>query len=161
VHDDQSPRDAFPDLKRLGEELTELEQRLHEINKGLLEQSKGGALPVTFTDEASIRRLLKARRMREQQLGAHLFSDPAWDILLEALAAEMGQKRMSVSRLCEACAVQPTTALRWINALDENGYLTRGEDPLDARGDWIELTAEGSVKLQRYLQDVALSLLGG
>lgn len=153
-------RSASPppdELWRLRQQIMELERRLSDMN----EQARPGpaAAPgALFDDEASIRRLLAARRARDEQLGADLFADPAWDILLEALAAEFAQKRISVSGLCEASTVPATTALRWIGKLEQKGLLVRHADPLDARRDWIQLTREGSAKLRAFLNEAGLSL---
>src|SRR3954451_9357535 len=57
-----------------------------------------------------VRSILKARRMRARFFEAELFADPAWDVLLELYAAQIGQYRISVSSLCIGAAVPPTTA---------------------------------------------------
>jgi len=146
---------------RLRQEIIDLERRLSEMNQSVLADPARPAPAPAFDDQASIRRLLAARRARDEQLGADLFADPAWEILLEALAAEFAQKRISVSGLCDASAVPATTALRWINKLEQNGLLVRHADPLDGRRDWIQLTPEGSVKLRAYLHDAGLNLVAG
>lgn len=87
-----------------------------------------------------IRSLLRARRMREQYLPADLFADPAWDMILDLMAARLSGQRVSVSSLCIAAAVPPTTALRWIRQLTERGVFARIDDPADGRRVFIELT---------------------
>jgi len=61
-----------------------------------------------------VRAVIRARRARAQFFEATLFADPAWDMLLELFASELGTERMSVTALCAGAAVPPTTALRWI-----------------------------------------------
>src|SRR5437762_5630979 len=63
--------------------------------------------------EHYVLRLLKGRRKRNDFFDATLFADPAWDILLELYAAELGQRRLSVSSLGLCAAIPATTALRW------------------------------------------------
>src|SRR4051812_23053389 len=46
-----------------------------------------------------VRTILRARRLRDRFFEAQLFADPAWDILLELYAAELGRYRTSVSSL--------------------------------------------------------------
>src|SRR5690606_9764038 len=70
-----------------------------------------------------VRDLLRARRLRDEFLPGDLFADPAWDMLLDLFAARLEQERVSVSSLCIASAVPPTTALRWIRTLTEKGLL--------------------------------------
>lgn len=54
---------------------------------------------------AQVRDLLRARRLRADFLPGDLFADPAWDMLLDLLAAHLDQERVSVSSLCIAAAV--------------------------------------------------------
>ncbi len=62
---------------------------------------------------------------------------------------------MSVSSLCIAAAVPPTTALRWITAMTESGMLVRRQDPDDARRVFIELSNETNAKLDDYFAATA------
>jgi hypothetical protein len=81
-----------------------------------------------------LREIIKLRRMRERYFPPDLFADPAWDILLDLKAARQEGQHVSVSSLCIAAAVPPTTALRWITAMTESGMLVRRQDPADAAG---------------------------
>jgi DNA-binding MarR family transcriptional regulator len=109
--------------------------------------------PKELTAKA-IRRLIQARRARGIYLGEDLFSDPAWDVLLEAYVRHLDQTRISVSELCDASGVPTTTALRWIKRLEEDGWLLREKDPLDARRYWLQLSKAGSQRLCRYFQAI-------
>ncbi|MDE2442650.1 MAG: MarR family transcriptional regulator, partial [Betaproteobacteria bacterium] len=42
---------------------------------------------------------LKARRLREEMFGSELFSDPAWDILLDLYTAEARGESVQISSL--------------------------------------------------------------
>jgi DNA-binding MarR family transcriptional regulator len=106
-----------------------------------------------------IRQLLKARRARAAFFGADLFADPAWDILLFTYAARLEQQRVSIGAVCESAAVPSTTALRWINKLEQDGWVSRSDDPLDGRRAWIELSADGLERMERYLESVLRSAL--
>jgi len=87
-----------------------------------------------------VRAVIRARRARAQFFEATLFADPAWDMLLELFASELGTERMSVTALCAGAAVPPTTALRWIRTLEAQGLVQRKEDPLDARRTFLSLS---------------------
>ncbi len=91
-----------------------------------------------------VRALIRARRLRDRFLPASLFADPAWDMMLDLLAARLSGKRVSVSSLCIAAAVPPTTALRWIRQLTERGIFARIDDPVDGRRVFIELTDDAA-----------------
>ena len=97
-----------------------------------------------------VKNVIKARRLRDRYFEPELFADPAWDILLELLHAELSQYRVSVSSLCIAAHVPATTALRWITTLTDTGLLRRRQDPSDARRVFIELTPRASDNLHRY-----------
>ncbi len=101
-----------------------------------------------------IRALLRARRLREQFLPADLFADPAWDMILDLMAARLAGQRVSVSSLCIAAAVPPTTALRWIRQLTERGVFSRIDDPADGRRVFIELTDEAATAFAAWVQSV-------
>ncbi len=105
---------------------------------------------------AKVRSLIKLRRLREQHFPADLFADPAWDILLDLYAAQLEGKKVSVSSLCIAASVPPTTALRWITSMTENGALVRHQDPHDARRVFIGLSEDSEQRLSRYFESAAL-----
>jgi hypothetical protein len=101
----------------------------------------------------AVRDLIKLRRIREQHFPANLFADPGWDILLDLFAAKLEGKSVSVSSLCIAAAVPPTTGLRWITTMTEHGALVRRQDPNDARRVFIELSADSEERLRAFFSD--------
>jgi DNA-binding MarR family transcriptional regulator len=104
--------------------------------------------------EADVRALLKLRRNRDRFFADDLFADPAWDILLELYAATLGQLRVSVTSLCHAAAVPATTALRWINQLEDRGLIARRDDPMDGRRHFLMLSNEGLDAMHGYFRTV-------
>lgn len=158
----------FGSLNRISDELAEFARTLARI------ANAGGASnvsdrPVSFrpaplggfqgfptttpakpTDSEQLREIIKLRRMRDRFFAPDLFADPAWDILLDLKAAALEGQHVSVSSLCIAASVPPTTALRWITAMTENGMLLRRQDPADARRVFIELSPDTSAKLDDY-----------
>ena len=85
-------------------------------------------------------RLRRIRMKRNEVIGAQLFRDPAWDMLLDLFAAhELGQ-RVSVSALCFASGVPQSTALRTVQRLEDRGLLEREGDPEDLRRSWVRAT---------------------
>jgi DNA-binding transcriptional ArsR family regulator len=97
-----------------------------------------------------VRDLLRARRIRADFLPGDLFADPAWDMMLDLLAARLDHERVSVSSLCIAAAVPPTTALRWIRTLTDKGLVERQADPHDGRRVFIALAQEAADALTRW-----------
>jgi hypothetical protein len=102
----------------------------------------------------TIRTVISARRLRTRFFPEELFADPAWDMLLDLLQAEVSQFRVSVSGLCAASAVPMTTALRWVTALVEQGLFVRRTDPHDGRRVFVELTPKTSHALRCYFAEV-------
>jgi DNA-binding MarR family transcriptional regulator len=83
-----------------------------------------------------------------------MFADPAWDMLLDLLQAEIAQLRVPVSSLCIAAAVPATTALRWLKTMVSQGIFIRRADPHDGRRVFVELAPEASQALRRYFGEV-------
>lgn len=111
--------------------------------------------PATMPAAASVRGAIRGRRLRARFMGDGLFADPAWDMLLDLFAATLEGMRVSVSSLCIAAAVPPTTALRWIATLAEAGLIERAPDPEDRRRAFLSLSARGSLGMRRYAAALA------
>lgn len=103
-------------------------------------------------DAATIRALLRARRARDRFFASDLFSDPAWDMLLDLAAARLEGRQVSVSSLCIAAAVPTTTALRWIKRMCDDGLLVRIEDPADRRRAFIAMSDATSAAMTACLR---------
>ena len=105
-------------------------------------------------DPRLVRKIIRQRQLRERFFDAQLFADPAWDILLDLTAARAEHKRVSVTSLCIASSVPPTTALRWISQMVESGLLERVEDEADKRRAFIALTDSTADAMARYFEEV-------
>ncbi|HEX8364019.1 MAG TPA: MarR family transcriptional regulator [Allosphingosinicella sp.] len=114
------------------------------------EGAAGGDGPAV--DAGLVRSIIRARRLRDSYLKGGLFADPAWDMLLDLMAARLERNRVAVSSLCIAAAVPPTTALRWIKTLTDKGLLVRCADPADGRRVYIELSDEAARALASYIR---------
>ena len=93
--------------------------------------------------------VLLVRRGREAVFGPGLFSDPAWDILLELYAAALGQRSMSGSDLATAIGAPLSTTARWISALTGRGLVVLNTDPDSSDDPMVDLTAKGAEKLKK------------
>lgn len=100
---------------------------------------------------ADVRGMIRLRRLRDRYFRGDLFADPAWDILLDLMAARLDRLRVAVSSLCIAAAVPPTTALRWIRTMTNNGMLVRILDPEDGRRVHIELADATATAMTTYI----------
>jgi DNA-binding MarR family transcriptional regulator len=163
-----------PDTDNEGKYLGRLDQRLARIDT-LLEELRIATLPQsnsnlnrsaftfeTNTDENTrkirpplpdprlLRRIVRQRQLREEFFDKDLFADPAWDMLLDLAAARAEHVRVSVTSLCIASGVPPTTALRWINQMTQMGLLEREEDDCDRRRAFVRLSDKAAHAIARY-----------
>ena len=105
-------------------------------------------------DPRLVRRIIRQRQLRARFFAGDLFADPAWDMLLDLTAARAEHARVSVTSLCIASSVPPTTALRWIGQMTEEGLLERVEDDTDRRRAFITLTEKAADSMARYFAEI-------
>lgn len=120
----------------------------------------GRALRITrpaLPDPRLVRKILRQRQVRAQFFDAALFADPCWDMLLDLTAARAEHVRVTVSSLCIASNVPPTTALRWIRQMTHSGLLLREEDDGDRRRAFITLSDDAALAMARYFAQADLS----
>lgn len=103
---------------------------------------------------AAVRQIYRRRRVRSMYLASDLFGEPAWDMLLELYALALEQRRTSVSAICLASAVPQTTALRWLDKLQQVGLILREDDRLDGRRNWIRLSEHGFTQMSQYFTKI-------
>lgn len=111
----------------------------------------------SLPDPRLVRRIIHQRQLRARFFDGDLFADPAWDMLLDLTAARVEHNRVSVTSLCIASGVPPTTALRWISQLTDAGLLERVEDDTDRRRAFIQLTDKASDAMARYFGEMGKS----
>ena len=102
---------------------------------------------------ACARRMIGERYRRFQFFDGHLFSDPAWDIVLELFVAEIEGREVPVTNLCLTSNVPDTTVLRWIKTLCFEGLLVRHKDKVDKRRVLVELTRPAAESMRRYIEE--------
>ncbi len=120
---------------------------------------RGVALPADG-DRHWTRSLIDLCMARQHFFPDGLFSDPAWDMLLDLTYARLSGKRVSVSSLCIASRVPATTALRRIGDIVVQGLATRIRDESDGRRVFVELTDDGFSRMMSYIGN-ARSMLAG
>jgi DNA-binding MarR family transcriptional regulator len=147
-------------LKQLSDEVGRIAATLARLSSGPDAPSRTVERPTSPSGEVPavrgevVRDVIRARRLRARFFDEELFADPAWDMLLDLLQAEIAQHRVPVSSLCIAAAVPATTALRWIKTMTDNGLFNRRADPHDGRRVFIELAPAASLAMRRYFAEV-------
>ncbi|MFL6735034.1 MAG: winged helix DNA-binding protein [Sphingomicrobium sp.] len=145
-------------LRQLSDEVGRIASTLARLSTGPVAPSATHVeLPASASPDVPadvIRSVIRARRLRSRFFAEDLFADPAWDMLLDLLQAEIAQLRVPVSSLCIAAAVPATTALRWLKTMTEQGLFLRRADPHDGRRVFVELAPAASQALRRYFAEV-------
>jgi hypothetical protein len=145
-------------LRQLSEEVSRIASTLARLSTGPAsiprppDHPAGGEVPPLSVE--TVRKVIRARRLRARYFPEEMFADPAWDMLLDLLQAEIAQLRVPVSSLCIAAAVPATTALRWLKTLVSQGIFLRRADPHDGRRVFVELAPQASDALRRYFAEV-------
>jgi hypothetical protein len=157
VSDVASDRNAER-LRQLSDEVSRIAATLARLSTGPspaprpVEAAPAADMPAVSAE--TVRAVIRARRLRTRYFPEELFADPAWDMLLDLLQAEISHLRVPVSSLCIAAAVPATTALRWLKTLVQQGVFVRRPDVHDGRRVFVELAPEASSALRRYFAEV-------
>lgn len=101
---------------------------------------------------ARVRSLIHERNRRAEHFRADMFSDPAWDVLLELYAFELSHQRITVTQLGTMSCVPATTVSRWITALEGEGLVERKVDELESRKVFVALTRKGVFAMDGYFR---------
>lgn len=99
-----------------------------------------------------MRQTYALRRLRSDIFPFGIFSDPAWDILIDLYISLLEHRAVSVSSACIASCSPPTTALRHIATLQEKGLVARRPDLRDGRRIHLELSASGAKLMSEWAQ---------
>jgi DNA-binding MarR family transcriptional regulator len=148
---------SLPLQRRLDALARDVESMRDTLAAVALRVEAGGPLDPAATAEA----LLAARRARTEALGPGLFADPAWDMLLALFAAAERGESLPVTRLCAAAGVPQTTALRWLEQLEQGRLIARSADAADARRTLVTLAPDAREKMRTLLRRTAAALTGG
>lgn len=162
-------------LLRLTEQVGQIAQRLEQLSQGAADGLRLSSPAPAYSgpdggdgagdrlrrqarpplpEARLVRRILRQRQLRSRYFAGNLFADPAWDMLLDLTAARVEHARVSVSSLCIASGVPPTTALRWIAQMTEAGLFCREEDDTDRRRAFIALSDTAADAMARYFAEL-------
>lgn len=96
-------------------------------------------------------KLYNSRRLRDRFLSNSLLGEPVWDMLLALYCFSASGKVLSVSGLCHSAGVPQTTALRWMQVMEQKKLIRRSKDLTDGRRTLISMTDETRHLLDGYL----------
>ena len=94
-----------------------------------------------------------SRRERDRFLGSAMLGEPVWDMLLALYCLPPRGEPLCVSSLCYAAGAPQTTALRWVQLMEQKGLIERSRDPADARRTYVSLSDDGDRMMTALLQN--------
>lgn len=106
------------------------------------------------------RQLLAGHKQRDLYFDPMLFSNPAWDILLNLYVADAEGKPVGV---LDACAVSPVpqgVALRWLGYLKQEEMVIETQDPAHPRQTVLRLSDQTRLTISSYLGSLTSLGLG-
>lgn len=143
----------FPQLEEIAAAVEQLGSVVEELRSDFMPQAIEERTISRRELSVLAQAFYKFRRTRDIVFDFDIFSEPAWDVLLDLFIAKEQGKAVTVSSACAASAVPPTTALRHIDTLVRFGLARRQRDARDARLTLVELTREGHHKMEELLQE--------
>lgn len=108
-------------------------------------------IPTEAQLQAFARAVARSHQSRAKILDPDLFSDPAWDILLDLSLAAFDGKPVPVSSVCAATQAPLSTALRYVRQLTDSGLIRSWRDPNDKRRTLVELQPKTFESMKAYL----------
>ena len=93
-----------------------------------------------------------ARAERAKFFGRAMFGEPAWDMLLGLYIA--GNQPLSVGKVVSMTGEPKTTALRWLDYLEDKRLIGRNPDVHDRRFIWVNLLESGRERLDLYFSSL-------
>lgn len=98
--------------------------------------------------------IISARRARAKLISSDLFGEPAWDMLLNLYAMNVTFHKVSVSKSWTLFDAPQTTTSRYVQKLEEKGFVVRVKDRFDARRIWLELSEDAKARIELYLDEI-------
>jgi DNA-binding MarR family transcriptional regulator len=139
------------DISRLFRLVTDIADRRHLDPSEVIEHLEHDLTappPPSAPDTGGLRlaeyvdRMRRLRLKRNEIIGAPLFRDPAWDMLLDLFVSHERGEQVSMVALALASGVPQSTALRTIQRLEDKHMIVREGDPNDLRRSWVRAAPE-------------------
>ncbi len=98
------------------------------------------------------RKDLARRQTRANALDRDYFGEPGWNMLLHLYVASRDERlNILTKEIIAAADVPHTTALRWLDHLENVGEVSRSSSDEDGRVTYIALTGVGLSRVERAL----------
>ena len=106
------------------------------------------------------RHILAGRKERDRFFDPMLFSNPAWDILLNLYLADAEGRAVSVIDSCSLSSIPQGVALRWLSYLKQEQMVIEASDPGRPRHTVIRLSDHARLTISSYLGSLVSLGLG-
>lgn len=95
--------------------------------------------------------ILNDRRRRSEIFNPSMFGEPAWEMLLTLFVMDREGPRLTIGALATRSGAKLTTALRWLEYLEDQNLVRREPHPNDSRTAFVRLTDKARDALELYL----------
>lgn len=136
-----------------------LQLLLEQANANAPATATGGSAEVAprTTGKAGRLRMLARdvflrRSARNRFIEAPVFGEPAWDMLLALYVAELTGAKYTVTQVSSYSGTPATTALRWLDHLEKQQYVSRSRSSKDGRCIFVELSDKARAELDAYFE---------
>jgi DNA-binding MarR family transcriptional regulator len=95
----------------------------------------------------------RLQQIKELHLGEELsaLGEPAWKILLQLIIATEERRSTTVADISSRISLTEPIALRYVNILENKGYIVRSQLPSGQSNGPLHLTKQGRVMMQETL----------
>ena len=100
--------------------------------------------------ETLVEHILQARRIRDNLLGSSLFSETAWDILLNLYRSHLRHLDLTRDDLGELLGLSTATVGRWIETLKLENLVRQKPHPEQPGQMSVELSTQGANAMRRW-----------
>lgn len=98
------------------------------------------------------KRIMKLRQKKASMFDPGIFSEPAWDMLLDLFVAGSMQRDLPLTSVALASRVPMTTALRYLKLMESQELVQRIPYANDGRVSQVRLTENALVRMRLILQ---------
>jgi len=135
-------------------------ERFERQTRKLIEDAERAAAMHNGDLSDYARLTLVGRKQRDHYFDPMLFSNPAWDILLNLYVADAEGTPVSVIDSCASLPVPQGVALRWLGYLKQEEMVIEMPDPARPRQTVIRLSDQTRLAVSTYLGSLITLGLG-
>ncbi len=99
----------------------------------------------------------RLRQLRNKTFPTGYFSDVAWEILVDLDRAHHESRSLAMSDLGLDSSIPLSTILRYVQKMEEDGFLLRAIDPDDGRRTIVTLSEKGHTAMSAIFDQLVLT----